>query len=203
MGPWSGRIIVQPRVRMPTMVTPPPARANRIPATPEPVIRVSPISRPTRPYDHVVAEKSSDLILVAYASAACAPFLGEALGNLLIGARRNNARRQLTGMLLYHQDSFFQVLEGPRAAVTGVYDQISADPRHTKIIKLIEEDIEQRSFADWTMGLGRVERDELGAIPGLNDFFRQGSCYWELEEGRARSLLGAFRDGRWRRTIDA
>jgi hypothetical protein len=42
-------------------------------------------------------------------------------------------------------------------------------------VKLIQEPIEQRSFAEWTMGLGQPDRDELGAIPGLNDFFRQGS----------------------------
>lgn len=142
-----------------------------------------------------------DLQFVAYASAACAPFAGQALGDLLLGARSKNARLGLTGMLLYHQDSFFQVLEGPPAAVASLYEHICGDPRHTKITKLIQEPIEQRSFAEWTMGLGQPDRDELGAIPGLNDFFRQGSCLWELEPGRARTLLNAFRDGKWRRTV--
>jgi len=105
-------------------------------------------------------------------------------------------------MLLYHQDSFFQVLEGPPAAVDKIYQRISEDSRHVKIVKLIQEPIDERGFADWTMGLGRMERDELGAIPGLNDFFRRGSCLWELEPGRARTLLEAFREGRWRRTVD-
>ena len=148
-------------------------------------------------------ERTPDLLLVAYASAARNPFAGDALADLLLKARRNNARDHLTGMLLYEKASFFQVLEGPPAAVANIYDRIFADQRHTKITKLIQEPIDQRSFAEWTMGLGRVERDELGAIPGLNDFFRQGSCFWELEPGRARTLLGAFRDGRWRRTVDA
>ena len=138
---------------------------------------------------------------MAYASAACAPFSGQALGALLLGARSKNLNLGSTGILLYHQDSFFQVLEGTAAAVENIYERISADQRHTKIVKLIQEPIEQRSFAEWTMGLGQPDRDELGAIPGLNDFFRQGSCLWELEPGRARTLLGAFRDGRSRRTV--
>jgi hypothetical protein len=149
-----------------------------------------------------VADTETDLHLVAYASAATVPFTGEALGNLLLGARRNNARMGLTGMLLHSQDSFFQVLEGPSAMVEMLYARISADVRHAKIVKLIQEPIDQRSFAEWTMGIGSAERGELGAIPGLNDFFRQGSCLWELEGGRARKLLEAFRGGRWRRTID-
>jgi hypothetical protein len=148
-----------------------------------------------------VVDTESDIEFVAYASAANAPFSGQALGDLLLGARSKNSRLGLTGMLLYHQDSFFQVLEGPSTAVGSLYEHICADERHTKIVKLIHEPIEKRSFSEWTMGLGQPDRDELGAIPGLNDFFRQGSCLWELEPGRARTLLNAFRDGRWRRTV--
>lgn len=148
-----------------------------------------------------MVETDSDIEFVAYASAATAPFSGQALGDLLLGARSKNSRLGLTGMLLYLQDSFFQVLEGPPAAVAGLYERICADERHTKIVKLIQEPVESRSFSEWTMGLGKPDRDELGAIPGLNDFFRQGSCLWELESGRARTLLLAFREGRWRQTV--
>jgi hypothetical protein len=148
-----------------------------------------------------VNDKEPELALVAYASAASAPFTGQALSDLLLRARRTNSSIGLTGMLLYHQESFFQVLEGPPAALERLYERICADQRHTKITKLIHEPIEQRSFAEWTMGLGQPDRAELGAIPGLNDFFRQGSCLWELEPGRARTLLNAFREGRWRRTV--
>jgi hypothetical protein len=148
-----------------------------------------------------VDEEDRDLSLLVYASAASVPFSGEELSKLLLQARRNNARHCITGMLLYYQDSFFQVLEAAPNTLDATFTRISADPRHIKIIKLIQEPVEQRSFAEWTMGLGRADREQLGAIPGLNDFFKQGSCYWELEEGRARTLLGAFRDGKWRRTI--
>jgi hypothetical protein len=149
-----------------------------------------------------MTDSESDLQLVAYASAEVAPLDADALGALLQGARRNNARQRLTGMLLNYRHSFFQVLEGPSSAVTDIYQRISADPRHTKIVKLIQEPIDERSFGDWTMGLGSLDQDELGVIPGLNDFYRQGSCLWELEPGRARTLLEAFRSGRWRRTVD-
>lgn len=146
-------------------------------------------------------QEGSDLGLLVYASAACTPFSSEALSSLLRKARDRNARSGLTGMLLYHQDSFFQVLEGSPAAIESAFARISLDPRHTKILKLVQEPIDERGFSDWTMGLGRVDVEQLGAIPGLNDFFQRGSRYWELGEGRANTLLGAFRDGRWRQTI--
>jgi len=148
-----------------------------------------------------VNQERSGLGLLVYASAACAPFSSEALSSLLQKARSNNARSGLTGMLLYCQESFFQVLEGRPPAIETAFARISLDPRHTKILKLIQEPIDKRSFSDWTMGLGRVDREELGEVPGLNDFFKRGSRYWELGEERAHTLLGAFREGRWRQTI--
>jgi Sensors of blue-light using FAD len=148
-----------------------------------------------------VNQERSGLGLLVYASAASAPFSSEALSTLLQKARHNNARSGLTDMLLYHQDSFFQALEGSSAATEAAFARISLDPRHTRILKLIQELIDERSFSDWTMGLGRVDREQLGEIPGLNDFFKAGSHYWELGEGRAHTLLGAFREGRWRQTL--
>jgi Sensors of blue-light using FAD len=148
-----------------------------------------------------VDQEGSGLGLLVYASAASAPFSSEALSVLLQRAQHNNARGGLTGMLLYHQDSFFQALEGSPAAIGAAFTRISLDPRHTRILKLIQEPIDKRSFSDWTMGLGRVDREQLGEIPGLNDFFKRGSRYFELEEGRAHKLLGAFREGRFRQTI--
>ena len=66
------------------------------------------------------------------------------------------------------------------------------------MVKLIEEPLEKRSFADWSMGYSEVTRSELASIPGLNDFFFERSSFEGLEAGRAKALLAAFRDGKWR-----
>jgi hypothetical protein len=62
----------------------------------------------------------------------------------------------------------------------------------------IRELIAERDFADWTMGFASVSPEKLRKIPGLNDFFRDGSCFSELDPGRAKKLLAAFAEGRWR-----
>ncbi len=46
-----------------------------------------------------------------------------------------------------------------------------------------------------------ITKKELARIPGLNDFFAHGSSYMELGEGRAKTLLNAFKGGAWRRSI--
>jgi hypothetical protein len=106
-----------------------------------------------------VNQEGSSLGLLVYASAARTPFDNEALSSLRQKARHNNARSGLTGMLLYYQDSFFQVLEGGPTAIEAGFARISVDQRHTKILKLIQEPIDERSFSDWTMGLGRIDRE--------------------------------------------
>ena len=142
-----------------------------------------------------------DLIHVIYASAATRALdRGEVLG-LLDVARRVNAGLGVTGVLLYIDDSFFQVLEGPGAVVTSLYDRIGRDDRHRKVLKLIQEPIAARSFADWSMGYAALSRSDLETIPGMNDFFRVKTTFLDLGEGRVRSLLAAFAEGRWRARV--
>jgi hypothetical protein len=120
------------------------------------------------------------------------------LSALLDKCRSNNANFDVTGMLLYQHHSFFQVLEGDRSTVESLFEKIALDPRHKRITKVILEPISEREFGNWTMGYPQISSKELAEIPGLNDFFRHATSYLELGEGRAKTLLAAFKDGKWR-----
>ena len=122
----------------------------------------------------------------------------EELEKILEQSRQNNAKVEVTGMLLYEDGAFFQVLEGEESVVNAVYKKIEMDVRHERVTKLITEPIEERAFGEWTMGYPRVSRKELKEIDGLNDFFSQGKSFLELEQGRAKILLKAFQKGKWR-----
>lgn len=140
-------------------------------------------------------------VCLVYASAATRDFGPSELAQILTKSGRNNLRAGITGMLLHTDGSFFQVLEGDDKVVHTLYEKILADPRHTQTIKLVEEPIEKRAFSQWSMGFARVSRDELKKIPGLNDFFDRGASFHGLGEGRAKTLLAAFREGKWRRRL--
>ena len=120
------------------------------------------------------------------------------LESLLEECRQNNGKADITGMLLYKDGSFFQVLEGDRDVIDALFDKIALDKRHRHTTKIIYEPIAERTFAAWTMGYPRISLKELAEIPGLNDFFTRGSSYRELGEGRAKTLIAAFKEGRWR-----
>lgn len=138
------------------------------------------------------------LMHLIYSSAATQAFSNEALAELLTGARRKNATLGVTGMLLHVDGSFLQVLEGETDAVDTVFRAIAADPRHAQLVTIIREPIPRRAFSDWSMGHPQVTPEELAEIDGANDFFAGGACLTRLNQGRAKKLLGAFKEGRWR-----
>ena len=102
----------------------------------------------------------SDLYTLVYVSAATQIFTESQLESLLIDACEKNRQNDLTGVLLYDEGNFIQCLEGPDVQLHQVYQRILASRRHTGVICLLDEPIEQRSFPDWQMGLIHTTRSE-------------------------------------------
>jgi hypothetical protein len=143
----------------------------------------------------------SSLIHLIYASIATEALGTVQLTELLQQARRANERLGLTGMLLHSAGSFFQVLEGEPGVVNQLYQKLLLDERHEKVTLIIREPIGRRSFGSWSMGFSSASPEELTTITGLNDFFQNGTCFIQLDAGRAKKLLAAFGEGRWRANI--
>lgn len=146
---------------------------------------------------------SVKLTHLIYTSAIAPTFDASRLNTILQIARVNNAHRAITGMLLYISGSFFQVLEGDEAALTELFAIIAADTRHQNVTKIIHEPIARREFGDWTMGFSSLDLSEVVNGEGLNDFFQEGDSLASLEPGRAKKLLSAFAQGRWRMRLEA
>jgi len=132
-----------------------------------------------------------------YVSAARHPFSPEELDRLLEQSRRHNGRNGLTGLLLYEDGSFLQLLEGPEDAVRTTFSRIAKDPRHHRVMTVHDVDVNERSFPNWSMGYPRL--DAVGTRPeGYADFFAQaksaeGKPAWTV----AQQVVNAFRQGRW------
>lgn len=73
------------------------------------------------------------------------------LGGILVQARRNNARNDLTGALIVRADLYLQLLEGPEAAVLATFAEIRRDNRHLAVKLLDQAKVPARLFPDWTM----------------------------------------------------
>ena len=94
---------------------------------------------------------------IIYSSTAVKPFSARDLEYLLRAARAKNARLEITGLLVYADDTFFQVLEGLEGNVKRLYAQIVADPRHYNIMKLANFTFGERRYQDWTMKYRKIE----------------------------------------------
>ena len=77
------------------------------------------------------------LIHLIYASVATQEFGAEQLTFLLQQSREPNVRASLTGMLLYSDGNFFQVLEGEPEEVDKLYEKLQQDKRHAQITLII------------------------------------------------------------------
>lgn len=139
---------------------------------------------------------------LVYVSAGTIPFGASDLTALLIKARANNQRLGVSGMLVHHSGSFMQSLEGPEGVVQSLFELIERDKRHHRLVILSRTDGPRRDFGDWSMGFVDSEQ-ATGAVPGFNDFFRRGFEKVDLHAAasRARTLMDAFRDGRFRRFV--
>ncbi|MFO1247604.1 MAG: BLUF domain-containing protein [Alphaproteobacteria bacterium] len=79
-------------------------------------------------------------------------YAGQAmLDEILAVSRHNNAEAGITGMLLYLEGGFMQVLEGEDAAVTQTYTRICRDKRHWNTMVLLDRQA-PRAFGEWSMG---------------------------------------------------
>jgi hypothetical protein len=85
---------------------------------------------------------------------------------ILVSARRNNARAQITGGLFVTGDIVAQLLEGQNEAVEGTFVRISTDHRHESVTLLRRRDVARRIFPTWAMGF-EISADAPDEIWGI------------------------------------
>ena len=86
-----------------------------------------------------------------YVSAARRPLAPAELAELLDGSRRRNAAIDVTGLMLYHDGSILQILEGPEDKVRQALARITRDDRHLEVKVHVAEHAPARVFGDWAM----------------------------------------------------
>ena len=120
----------------------------------------------------------------------------EVLEAILTQAQKNNSAQGLTGILLYENREFLQVLEGGYDAVKSALARISNDPRHNDMVLLYDGRVNKRAFAKWKMGFARLETSQRSKLEQLNDFFDNEDDLSNLQSGLLRVFVTGFLLGR-------
>lgn len=95
--------------------------------------------------------RGGQLLSVTYVSVADPSISDEEIASILVSARRNNVRDELTGALVYNGHNFLQLLEGPDEKVEACLAVIRDDARHSGMIEVRRRTIEARDFGEWAM----------------------------------------------------
>jgi hypothetical protein len=136
---------------------------------------------------------------LVYGSTGTRPFTALELAELLRKARMKNQCCGVTGMLLYFDQSFLQILEGDPAVVGALFNQISQDPRHSGVRVFHQGDAAQRDFPDWSMAFRSLSLEEIAELTEFNEVTTLAPD--QFPAARARAFLKAFRA--WTRIDEA
>jgi hypothetical protein len=133
--------------------------------------------------------------LMIYASSATELFSQDDLESLLEKSRRNNQAVGISGLLLYKDGNFMQLLEGPQEAVATTLQRIELDHRHRGIIRLYQREQTEREFGDWSMGFKRLDTGAVPAVEGYSDFLKRplNDEAFQKNPSKALQLLLSFK----------
>ena len=135
------------------------------------------------------------MYFLIYVSIATKCYSGAELVDFLNEWRENNEKLSLTGMLLYKDGKFMQVLEGEEETVKQLSAKIDRDPRHTNVTLLLQGPTSEREFPDWSMGFHDLDALQVTGIPGYSEFMNTplDSDAYATNPTRAQRLLRIFK----------
>lgn len=105
-----------------------------------------------------------------YKSRSVTEITPELIDSVLFSAARYNEQRNITGILLYSQNIFLQLVEGAPIDIDDLFTRILTDSRHTDIQTVYLGYSEERAYPNWSM---RAYSSAESPIHVLNDDQRE------------------------------
>lgn len=112
---------------------------------------------------------------ITYVSTASPDLKEEDTKNLLVSAKNINILNGISGILIYSDGNFFQIIEGEKQKVKKLFNKIKRDPRHYNLIKLLDKSIEAFSFESYTSSFTVIYN--RSNIMELNKFLNREKQY--------------------------
>lgn len=95
---------------------------------------------------------------VVYVSHSVEPSMShENLQDILLTCRRRNHALDVTGLLLYRDGCFCQLLEGSHESIQSVMRSIRRDHRHSGMLVVLDREVETRDFPSWNIAFRNLQ----------------------------------------------
>jgi hypothetical protein len=120
-------------------------------------------------------------------SSEAAPDLATAdLEEMLAESRIRNRARGITGVLVFVDGVFLQILEGEKDNVLDLMETIERDPRHRGVKVFHQHETDERAFASWSMAYVSPSAEEVSKWAELDGATTIGSVLSSLESEPGR-----------------
>ena len=126
--------------------------------------------------------------MISYVSDVTAnpPVVRNAIIDIVGTAQQKNKSLDVTGVLFFENNHFFQIIEGKEENLRPLYDTIEQDQRHCRITKLLDQPVSARTFNEWSIETFYVDNPSI-VTPKTLRLLRE--LYVENFEVSANGLL--------------
>lgn len=112
---------------------------------------------------------------------------------MLVKFRSNNEANHITGMMLFSEGAFLQVLEGEDGKVDALIKKIKKDPRHHSLVQIAAGSITERMFGNWSMSFKVVSPEIFKELKGyINPWDTDVFAGLPTEQHPALTILKTF-----------
>lgn len=108
-------------------------------------------------------------------------------------SRNWNNDHHITGILLYSEGNFFQVLEGEKDLLKNLFSRILNDKRHQNIMVIFEKEVFQPKFEDYQSDF--ISLDSRFAAEEIDFYFSQIEKLNPKIQSSVRYILNKFAEG--------
>ncbi len=129
---------------------------------------------------------------VLYVSVADPDVGTDAIKAIVSHSQRRNLADGITGIMLYNGSNFLQLIEGDADVINACYARIQSDPRHSGVVTLRDQPIDEREFPGWAMRYSLVEQP----VEKTMDAVRQAGAPRIDTLDRIAAFVGLNRRGR-------
>ncbi|WP_424494936.1 BLUF domain-containing protein [Salinimicrobium sp. GXAS 041] len=122
---------------------------------------------------------------ICYVSTAVPGLDINQIQEILDVSERNNNLKNITGILLFSEGNFFQVLEGDKEVLDQLYEVIRQDKRHHSLLKILQKEVEEPQFESYICSFSAANatnkstevKSYLAEVDNLNPSVRNSVKY--------------------------
>ncbi len=97
--------------------------------------------------------------IISYVSTVNPNISNSDIAKLMDFVRLHNNSINITGILIYSEGNFFQILEGKEEIVKMMFEKIKKDSRHYNIIKMLDKKTKKVSFTEYHSSFTVISND--------------------------------------------